>query len=53
MRLLPEAARLTTDAFGNYVIQKLLENGSSEIKRVFAEQLVHGAAGATGSQLAE
>ena len=34
MRLLPEAARLTTDAFGNYVIQKLLEYGTSDQKQL-------------------
>ena len=40
MKLLPQAAELTTDVFGNFVLQKLLEIGSVEVKRVFAEQLV-------------
>ena len=40
MKLLPQAVELTTDVFGNFVLQKLLEIGSVEVKRVFAEQLV-------------
>jgi len=31
---------LTTDVFGNYVVQKFFEHGSSEQRRILAEQLV-------------
>ena len=40
MGILREATRLTTDVFGNYVIQKFFEIGNPEQKRILAEQLV-------------
>jgi len=42
LHILPEAgaSKLTTDVFGNYVIQKFFEHGSNEQKRILAEQLV-------------
>ncbi|XVE91120.1 hypothetical protein DITRI_Ditri20bG0129300 [Diplodiscus trichospermus] len=37
--VLPHASRLMTDVFGNYVIQKFFEHGSSEQRKELADQL--------------
>lgn len=38
--VLQRMQQLTTDVFGNYVIQKFFEHGTAEQRRILAEQLV-------------
>eukprot|EP00954_Amorphochlora_amoebiformis_P010449 816503-Amorphochlora_amoeboformis.AAC.1 len=38
-QLYPEVQRLCSDVFGNYVIQKMLEYGTSEQKKKLAKEL--------------
>jgi pumilio RNA-binding family len=37
--ILPKCIMLTTDVFGNYVIQKFFEHGSSSQKKALAQQM--------------
>ena len=38
--ILPEANSLMTDVFGNYVVQKLFEYGTTKQRATLAEQLL-------------
>ncbi len=40
VEILPEAIKLMTDVFGNYVVQKLFEYGNDYQRSTLAEQLL-------------